>query len=167
MEKPPFCFISAVMQTDGFDYLKQSCPSVISELLECVARISEHSVISYGYRNETSLDGADINGRRVKQRIYWAKKQRSPLKIVIYNDCTLELGNFWIGEQLINHICSINGFQAKTFNWYVNIKVFLFVQTFIPVVWLYLVTLMFVMFAGIRPHLSVIHMVLKIGDFSD
>lgn len=62
--------LKAVMQTDGFDYLKQSCPSVISELLECVARISEHSVISYGYRNETSLDGADMNGRRVKQRIY-------------------------------------------------------------------------------------------------
>lgn len=62
--------LKAVMQTDGFDYLKQSCPSVISELLECVARISEHSVISYGYRNETILDGADMNGRRVKPRIY-------------------------------------------------------------------------------------------------
>lgn len=58
------------MQTDGFDYLRESCPSVITELLEYVARISEHSVTSCGYGNETNLEGVDINGRRVKQRIY-------------------------------------------------------------------------------------------------
>ncbi|WOH15992.1 hypothetical protein DCAR_0935541 [Daucus carota subsp. sativus] len=62
--------LKAVMQTDGFDYLQQSCPSVISELLLCVARVNEHSVISNGHGDEASLDGADINGRRVKQRIY-------------------------------------------------------------------------------------------------
>lgn len=62
--------LKAVMQTDGFDYLKQSCPSVITALLECVARISEHSVTSYGFGNEMDLDGGDMNGRRVKQRIY-------------------------------------------------------------------------------------------------
>ncbi|KAK1387678.1 BTB/POZ and MATH domain-containing protein 2 [Heracleum sosnowskyi] len=62
--------LKAVMQTDGFDYLKQSCPSVISELLLCVARVSEHSVVSYGHGDEASLDGADMNCRRVKQRIY-------------------------------------------------------------------------------------------------
>ena len=29
----------AVMQTDGFEYLKQSCPTVLTELLEYVARV--------------------------------------------------------------------------------------------------------------------------------
>ncbi|KAJ0715805.1 putative peptidylprolyl isomerase [Helianthus annuus] len=33
------------MQTDGFDYLKESFPRVMTELLECVARISEHGPI--------------------------------------------------------------------------------------------------------------------------
>ncbi|CAL5413284.1 unnamed protein product [Camellia sinensis] len=60
----------AVMQTEGFEYLKESCPSVLTELLEYVASLGEHSVISYGFRNETGLDGSDVNGRRVKQRIY-------------------------------------------------------------------------------------------------
>lgn len=63
--------LKAVMQTDGFDYLKQSCPSVLTELLEYVARIGEHSVIVCGHGNENILlDGSDVNGRRVKQRIF-------------------------------------------------------------------------------------------------
>ncbi|XP_059632581.1 BTB/POZ and MATH domain-containing protein 2-like [Cornus florida] len=62
--------LKAVMQTDGFEYLKESCPSVLTELLEHVARIGEHSVISYGDRSEATLDGSDVNGRRAKQRIY-------------------------------------------------------------------------------------------------
>ena len=57
------------MQTDGFEYLKESSPSVLTELLEYVARISEHSVIGSRNGNEAILDGSDINGRRVKQRI--------------------------------------------------------------------------------------------------
>ncbi|KDP40087.1 hypothetical protein JCGZ_02085 [Jatropha curcas] len=60
--------LKAVMQTDGFEYLKESCPSVITELLQYVAKMGEHSVITCGHGNE-SLDG-DINGRRVKQRIH-------------------------------------------------------------------------------------------------
>lgn len=63
--------LRAVMQTDGFEYLKVSCPSVITELLEYVAKISEHSRNSFSYSNEPSmLDGGDVNGRRVKQRVY-------------------------------------------------------------------------------------------------
>lgn len=63
--------LRAVMQTEGFEYLKVSCPSVITELLEYVARISEHSRSSFAYGNEINmLDGGDINGRRVKQRLY-------------------------------------------------------------------------------------------------
>ncbi|XP_022761953.1 BTB/POZ and MATH domain-containing protein 2-like isoform X1 [Durio zibethinus] len=61
--------LKAVMQTDGFDYLKESCPGVLTELLQYVARIGEHSVIACGYGKETSLDGCDVNDRRVKPRL--------------------------------------------------------------------------------------------------
>ncbi|QCD97663.1 elongation factor Tu [Vigna unguiculata] len=59
----------SVMQTDGFEYLKESCPSVLTELLEYVARFTEHSDFMCKHRNEALLDGSDINGRRVKQRL--------------------------------------------------------------------------------------------------
>ncbi|XP_068658369.1 BTB/POZ and MATH domain-containing protein 2-like isoform X1 [Aristolochia californica] len=60
--------LRAVMQTDGFEYLNVSCPSVLTELLEHVAKVGEHSVSISRYPNEV-LDGSDINGRRVMQRI--------------------------------------------------------------------------------------------------
>ncbi|AAF30312.1 unknown protein [Arabidopsis thaliana] len=62
--------LKAVMETDGFDYLKESCPSLLSELLEYVARLSEHSLTSSGHRKELFADGCDLNGRRVKQRLH-------------------------------------------------------------------------------------------------
>lgn len=58
------------MQTDGFDYLKESCPSLLTELLEYVARLSEHSVIASGHRKEIFADGCDASGRRVKPRLH-------------------------------------------------------------------------------------------------
>ncbi|KAL6978485.1 BTB/POZ and MATH domain-containing protein 2 [Sarracenia purpurea var. burkii] len=61
--------LRAVMQTDGFEYLKESCPSVLTELLEHVATINTHSVVPSRHGNEVLLDGSDINGRRVKQRL--------------------------------------------------------------------------------------------------
>ncbi|KAJ7972837.1 BTB/POZ and MATH domain-containing protein [Quillaja saponaria] len=61
--------LRAVMQTDGFEYLKESCPAVLTELLEYVGRFSEHSIFLCKHGNEAILDGSDINGRRVKQRI--------------------------------------------------------------------------------------------------
>ncbi|XP_071721779.1 BTB/POZ and MATH domain-containing protein 2-like [Rutidosis leptorrhynchoides] len=61
--------LKAVMQSDGFDYLTLSCPSVITELLEYVARMREHSVTSYGH-NDGNLDGSGPDGRRVRRRIY-------------------------------------------------------------------------------------------------
>ncbi|XP_073054184.1 BTB/POZ and MATH domain-containing protein 2-like [Primulina eburnea] len=61
--------LRAVMQTNGFDYLKESCPHVLSELLEYVARINEHSVAAGKLGTEVILDGSDVNGRRVKQRL--------------------------------------------------------------------------------------------------
>ncbi|KAF8679072.1 hypothetical protein HU200_045829 [Digitaria exilis] len=60
--------LKAVMQTDGFDYLQQSCPSLLTELLEYVAKVGEHSVTPCLYSTEV-LDGGDANGRRVKPRI--------------------------------------------------------------------------------------------------
>ncbi|RWR94729.1 BTB/POZ and MATH domain-containing protein 2 [Cinnamomum micranthum f. kanehirae] len=60
--------LRAVMQTDGFEYLKASCPSLLTELLAYVAKASEHSVITNRNINEV-FDGSDVNGRRVKQRI--------------------------------------------------------------------------------------------------
>ncbi|KAI3819309.1 hypothetical protein L1987_13136 [Smallanthus sonchifolius] len=60
--------LKAVMQTDGFDYLKESCPRVMTELLECVARISEHGPTTSKRASEVSIpDGA--HGRRLKQRL--------------------------------------------------------------------------------------------------
>ncbi|KAK6940866.1 BTB/POZ domain [Dillenia turbinata] len=44
--------------------LTQDC-----SLLEYVARVNEHSVIASRHGNEAILDGSDINGRRVKQRL--------------------------------------------------------------------------------------------------
>ncbi|KAL8232836.1 hypothetical protein R6Q57_002614 [Mikania cordata] len=61
--------LKAVMQTDGFDYLKESCPCVMTELLECVARISEHGHTIRKRATEVILDGVDVHGRRVKQRL--------------------------------------------------------------------------------------------------
>ncbi|KAG5514398.1 hypothetical protein RHGRI_035723 [Rhododendron griersonianum] len=61
--------LRAVMQTDGFEYLKESCPSVLTELLEFVARINEHSLMASKHGNEVLLDGSDVHGRRVKQRL--------------------------------------------------------------------------------------------------
>ncbi|KAJ4847237.1 BTB/POZ and MATH domain-containing protein 2 [Turnera subulata] len=60
--------VTAVMQTDGFEYLNHSCPSVIMELLQYVAKAGEHFAVACGHGN-ISLDG-DINGRRVKQRLH-------------------------------------------------------------------------------------------------
>ncbi|KAK4762619.1 hypothetical protein SAY86_008387 [Trapa natans] len=62
--------LRAVMQTDGFEYLKGSCPSLLTELLEYVARANEHSVIISSQRNESILDGSDANGRRVKPSLF-------------------------------------------------------------------------------------------------
>ncbi|CAN4093178.1 unnamed protein product [Withania somnifera] len=61
--------LRAVMRTDGFDYLRESCPHVLTELLEFVARVNEHSGITNKLGNEVVLDGADVNARRVKQRL--------------------------------------------------------------------------------------------------
>lgn len=60
--------LRAVMQTEGFEYLKTSCPSVLTQLLEYVARTGEHCAVTNDYISQ-ALDGGDANGRRVKQRV--------------------------------------------------------------------------------------------------
>ncbi|XP_071723369.1 BTB/POZ and MATH domain-containing protein 2-like [Rutidosis leptorrhynchoides] len=66
--------LKAVMQTDGFEHLQESCPSVLTELLQHVAKFGEHCATARGkrgaYREDALLlDGSDVNGRRVKQRM--------------------------------------------------------------------------------------------------
>lgn len=56
---------AAVMQTEGFEHLNLSCPSILSELLKYVVRIGENSAVY----TKDALDGSDTNGRRVKPRI--------------------------------------------------------------------------------------------------
>ncbi|KAL9256862.1 BTB/POZ and MATH domain-containing protein [Drosera capensis] len=60
--------LRAVMQTEGFEYLKESCPSVLSDLLQYVAA-TEHSVSSSRFGYGIPPDGSDVNRRRVKQRV--------------------------------------------------------------------------------------------------
>ena len=42
-----FFFSPAMMQTDGFEYLKENCPTILIEILEYVARVSELFVIQH------------------------------------------------------------------------------------------------------------------------
>lgn len=57
------------METEGFEHLKESCPAVITELLNYVAKIGPPPGSS-NERGGITLDGGDVNGRRVKQRVY-------------------------------------------------------------------------------------------------
>ncbi|GLT81477.1 hypothetical protein SLA2020_528610 [Shorea laevis] len=64
--------LKAVMQTDGFEYLRESCPFILTELLRHVARIGEYSIACRDHQNlnEAPLDGCDAYGRRVKPRLH-------------------------------------------------------------------------------------------------
>ncbi|KAA8544414.1 hypothetical protein F0562_022426 [Nyssa sinensis] len=63
--------LAAVMRSDGFEYLKENCPSLQSELLKTVAGCEE--ACSSGGGKSRSVwaqlsEGGDTNGRRVRQR---------------------------------------------------------------------------------------------------
>ncbi|CAD5182498.1 unnamed protein product [Musa acuminata subsp. malaccensis] len=60
--------LRAVVQSEGFKYLKVSCPSLLKELLQYVAGKGENSAVSSADTND-ALDGSDANGRRVKPQI--------------------------------------------------------------------------------------------------
>ncbi|KAJ4745774.1 BTB/POZ and MATH domain-containing protein 4 [Rhynchospora pubera] len=63
--------LSAVIRSDGFEYLKEHCPSLQSELLKTVAGCEEEC--SSGGKSQSvwaqMSDGGDTTGRRVRPRI--------------------------------------------------------------------------------------------------
>lgn len=68
--------LAAVMMSDGYEYLRESCPSLQSELLEAVAVVDEEAGVGIPTvvnRRATvwapGLDGSDVSNRRVRQRI--------------------------------------------------------------------------------------------------
>lgn len=63
--------LAAVMRSDGFEYLKENCPSLQSELLKTVAGCEEDCSSGGGKSRSVWAqlsDGGDTNGRRVRQR---------------------------------------------------------------------------------------------------
>ncbi|KAK1264313.1 BTB/POZ and MATH domain-containing protein 4 [Acorus gramineus] len=62
--------LAAVMRSNGFEYLKENCPSLQSELLKTVAGCDEEC--SSGRKSQSVWaqlsDGGDTNGRRVRPR---------------------------------------------------------------------------------------------------
>ncbi|XP_071736290.1 BTB/POZ and MATH domain-containing protein 4-like [Rutidosis leptorrhynchoides] len=63
--------LAAVMRSDGFEYLKDKYPSLQSELLKTVACCEEDECSSSSRKRSVCgqlSDGADTNGRRVRQR---------------------------------------------------------------------------------------------------
>ncbi|KAI3989892.1 hypothetical protein MKX01_040862 [Papaver californicum] len=63
--------LAAIMRSDGFEYLKENCPALQSEILKTVAG-SEEACSSGGGKSRSVWaqlsDGGDTNGRRVRQR---------------------------------------------------------------------------------------------------
>ncbi|KAL3379581.1 hypothetical protein AABB24_000339 [Solanum stoloniferum] len=63
--------LAAVMQSDGFEYLKENCPSLQSELLKTVAGCEDDCSSGGGKSRSVWAqlsDGGDTNGRRVRHR---------------------------------------------------------------------------------------------------
>ncbi|KAF6134218.1 hypothetical protein GIB67_010017 [Kingdonia uniflora] len=63
--------LAAVMQSEGFEYLKENTPSLQSEILKTVAGCEEECSSGGGKSRSTWAqlsDGGDTNGRRVRQR---------------------------------------------------------------------------------------------------
>ncbi|KAI3474350.1 hypothetical protein Pfo_029186 [Paulownia fortunei] len=63
--------LGVVMQSEGFRYLEQSCPSLLSELLETVASVDENGSSIFGL--DLAADGVaesvNPNGRRLRRRV--------------------------------------------------------------------------------------------------
>lgn len=63
--------VAAVMRSDGFEYLKENCPALLSELLRAVAGCEDDCSSGGGKSRSVWAqlsDGGDTNGRRVRQR---------------------------------------------------------------------------------------------------
>ncbi|RWR81582.1 BTB/POZ and MATH domain-containing protein 3 [Cinnamomum micranthum f. kanehirae] len=67
--------LGEVMHSEGFGYLEETCPSLLSELLETVAVVDDASQLMCKKRNGSSntglhfIDGLDSNGRRMRRRL--------------------------------------------------------------------------------------------------
>ncbi|KAF3783425.1 hypothetical protein EJ110_NYTH27682 [Nymphaea thermarum] len=53
----------SLIQTEGYEYLRESCTCVLTELLEYVVKTDEHSIINCRHASK-QLDGSDNKGRR-------------------------------------------------------------------------------------------------------
>ncbi|KVH88320.1 BTB/POZ and MATH domain-containing protein 5-like [Cynara cardunculus var. scolymus] len=64
--------LAAVMRSDGFEYLKENCPWLQSEILKMVAGCEDGCSSGGGGKSRSVCaqlsDGGDTNGRRVRQR---------------------------------------------------------------------------------------------------
>ncbi|KAL5991753.1 hypothetical protein ACLOJK_012664 [Asimina triloba] len=74
----PSCFVitkKVVMQSDGFGYLEETCPSLLSELLETVAVVDDDTGSVSRKRSGSSNiglnlpDDLDLNGKRFRRRL--------------------------------------------------------------------------------------------------
>lgn len=73
---------SAVMHSEGFRYMEESCPSLLSELLQTVASVDDGGLPLSKKRSSSSVVGLDLgadrgnpaesvnpNGRRLRRRL--------------------------------------------------------------------------------------------------
>lgn len=81
------CLVSlAVMQTDRVEYLKERCLSLLTELLEYMARINEHSVIvccrgNWGIMDDSILFGGRLEGYEGRKRMLLPQPTRTKKNI--------------------------------------------------------------------------------------
>ncbi|KAI3988502.1 hypothetical protein MKX01_026316 [Papaver californicum] len=64
--------LAAIMRSDGFEYLKENCPALQSEILKSVAGCEEECSSGGGKSRSVWAqlsDSGDTNGRRVRQRM--------------------------------------------------------------------------------------------------
>lgn len=68
-------FFAAVIQSDGYEHLRESCPSLQCEILKVVAGVEDDAEVEIpvvvnkkSIVEAAGLDGSDANGRRVRPR---------------------------------------------------------------------------------------------------
>jgi speckle-type POZ protein len=72
-----FCLSTAVMETEGFNYLEETCPSLLSDMLATVAVANDDSSVSVNRKrgvcgNEGSIPVDSIDAfleRRSRRRV--------------------------------------------------------------------------------------------------
>ena len=66
------CFSAAVMGTEGFDYLEETCPSLLSDLLATVAEVDDDLASLDRKRGVCVLapvESAEATERRTRRRL--------------------------------------------------------------------------------------------------